>query len=399
MLRIVALTIVAFNLNASTALAENTYPSPYSDATLEQLSQQIVGFFKQQKLVGAGFGLATAAGPFFLQGYGLADREKNIPVDPNSTLFRWASVAKTLTAVLAVMLSEKEAIDLDRPIERYLKDYSTPKQILFNGCKRPSCVEPIKKSKKITLRMLLAHVAGIQHYRNGLSSPKPPLKAINNPSINTGIEWALPFFASKPLVSLPGYSYNYSTVGYNLAGVVMEHATGKSFAQLLKENVTEPNNLPTLQADYGWVDIPHRAAGYWQGDKQKIMRRLHNDISWKLPGGGALSSLFDLTNYCSALLDGSRLLKNKVMRKQLWRRHYPKISGYGLGFRVGKWNNRQLIVHDGAQEKSRSLLVLYPEDNLCFTFVTNSEFLNRTAMQQFFYPRIDTLLSYRKNDH
>ena len=381
-------------------LAEQTYPSPFSEQALNQLSSELEQFFKKQELVGAGFGLATSSGPFFLQGYGFADREHGLPVDPNSTLFRWGAIGNTLTALIAVMLSESGKIDLDRPINRYLKDYKIPNEVLFNLCRRKSCAEPLpKRAKKITLRMLLSHVAGIQHINDGVSRPEPPIQKINNPKTNRGIAWILPFFAHNPLVSLPGHRFNYSKYGYILAGAVMEQAASLRYSELLKKYVSIPAHLKSLQPDYGWIDLPQRATGYVRQADKKIVPspHPHSDISWQLPSAGTVSTLFDLTSYCSTLLNDGKLIKNRAARKQLWRRHYPKISGYGLGFRVGHWKNRKQVMHDGAQHKVRSLLTIYPDDNLCFVFVTNSEYASSKTTQYFMNTHIDELLSSPTN--
>ncbi len=75
----------------------------------------------------------------------------------------------------------------------------------------------------------MAHYAGIAHYDNGFGSPQPPLNEINNEKINTGMEWALKYLTPMPLAAPVDYSYNYTTFGFNLAGVVIEKAVNESF--------------------------------------------------------------------------------------------------------------------------------------------------------------------------
>ena len=59
---------------------------------------------EEQKLVGLAIGLIRDGELVHLAGYGFADREAGIEVDPGKTMFRWASISKPLTAIAAVQL-------------------------------------------------------------------------------------------------------------------------------------------------------------------------------------------------------------------------------------------------------------------------------------------------------
>ena len=83
----------------------------------------------------------------FIRGYGYANAEKKEPVTTH-TMFRWASISKTLTAVAAMQLVERHQLDLDADVRGYVPEFPD-------------------KGKPITTRQLLCHESGIPHYHNG----------------------------------------------------------------------------------------------------------------------------------------------------------------------------------------------------------------------------------------
>ena len=83
----------------------------------------------------------------FARGYGVADAEGDLPVEPDS-VFRWCSISKTLTAAAVMNLAEREQLDLDRPIFDILDDFAP-----YNG------VWGDNRLRRITVRQVLNHRA------------------------------------------------------------------------------------------------------------------------------------------------------------------------------------------------------------------------------------------------
>ena len=73
-----------------------------------------------------------------------------------------------------------------------------------------------------------------------------------DPNINTGMEWALELFIDNPLVHRPNTGFDYSTFGYNLAGVVFEKGTGRSLAEIVDTEISQKMSIMTLSPDYFW---------------------------------------------------------------------------------------------------------------------------------------------------
>ena len=102
---------------------------------------------KQQELVGLAVGVVKDGRIEYLKGYGWADREKQTPVT-RQTMFRWASISKSLTAVAALQLWERDRLELGRDVRDYVPEFP-------------------EHNATIRIRHLLSHQGGIVHYTNG----------------------------------------------------------------------------------------------------------------------------------------------------------------------------------------------------------------------------------------
>lgn len=168
------------------------------------------------------------------KGYGLADVENSVPATAD-TIYRIASISKSITATAAMKLVEAGKLDLDAPIQRYCQDFP-------------------KKPWPITARELLSHQSGIRDYRN------------EEESINTrhyaSIKEALTQFASDPLEFEPGTKMQYTSYGYIVLGCVIEGASGTSYDRYMHQAIFEPALMPATRLDDVFAIIPHRARGY-----------------------------------------------------------------------------------------------------------------------------------------
>src|SRR6266853_7016430 len=111
-------------------------------------------------------------------GFGLADLENNVPASEH-TLFRLASISKSLTATAAMQLWERGQLDLDAPVQKYCPSFA-------------------QKPWPITTREVLGHLAGIRHYKSG-SQDDPEVG--NTKHFDDPIQGGLKFFENDPLVS------------------------------------------------------------------------------------------------------------------------------------------------------------------------------------------------------
>lgn len=368
---------------------------------IDQIVRQLM--IKQQ-IVGLAVGIVHNKETGFLKGYGYADLGAKIPVDVNQTLFRWASLSKPVTAIITAQLVKAGIVNWDFPIQTWFKTYQMPKFYLLDcatnaqtstlndyrfPCDRGYTEVPLPPSSKITLRTLLGHTAGIIGYDNPRGSAEPNTSYLDSQRNQSILRWGLENLLTKPLLAIPSREYHYTTFGYNLAGVVLEEASGQPYPQLLQTYINNPANLNTLQPDYQWETIPNRVIGYRREKGQIIQDRL-TDVSWKMAGGGLMSTPKDLTTFCGALMDNTLL--DERAKRTLWTEQITskgKTTEYGLGFGIGRWKNHVYIGHSGSQENTKTRLEFYPKDNLCIVIMSNT---NTTKTNSFVKAIAQTIL-------
>jgi|GEM_PF-2740566 len=371
-----------------------------SPALSQKLDLAVQREMTRQKLVGAAIGVVRKGKIIHMKGYGFADRENKIPVVANKTMFRWASISKTIAGIVAVRLHFQKALDLDASISKYYTTYKVPttyvekcngKTSIVRGGRTYKCslgffTFPIPTAQqKITSRMLGGHLGGISHYSNGKGSPSPSAVSAADPKINTGMEWAMKNLVNRPLIAVPGSKYSYTTFGFNLLGVVLEKAGKRSFHDMAKDQIFKPAGMTTMQPDYEWTKIPNRAVGYYSrtsNGKTSIFRQGSSDVSWKLAGGGFISTLEDMARYCQSLM-GNKVLTD-AMKKVIWTRQKTtagKSISYGIGFSVSSSTTRPFVAHTGSQEKTKTFLYYFLKEETCLVGMTNSTYANVSSLR------------------
>ena len=350
--------------------------TPYIRTVLEEhpeLDTYLDEMMASEELVGLGVAVVRGQDIVYLRGLGHEDREANREVDPAATLFRWASVAKGVTALASMIAVDAGDLDLDEDVTAYFPEYRVPAQYL-DGCEDETCVTALDAAdRRVSMRQLLSHTAGMQHYTNGVADPVPDSSVTDDPASNEGFAWALALWTDAPLVAVPGTRYSYSTFGFNLAGVVLERAVGAPFAEYVDLHVAEVLEMDTMRPDYAWVHDRRRAVGYWRNTSGSVGREGDNDVSWKLPAGGYISTVADLARYCGGLM--GEVVLPPALRDEMWTTQ-PPAGSYGLGFGVSDTR----ISHTGAQQKTRTAIRVRHDESLCFVLMTNSTWADPGAI-------------------
>jgi len=169
------------------------------------------------------------------RGYGLANREWNIPND-GDTKFRLGSVTKQFTAVAIMVLIERGLVDLDAPVKSWLPD-------------APATWD------SVTVRHLLAHTSGLPNFTD-FDDYEP---AKTRPATLDGL---IARFRDRPLDFQPGEGWAYSNSGYVVLTAIVEKAGGASYADFVAANLFEPLGMGDSGYDSHAAILPHRASGY-----------------------------------------------------------------------------------------------------------------------------------------
>jgi CubicO group peptidase (beta-lactamase class C family) len=284
-------------------------------------------------------------------GFGFADLENNVPASEH-TLFRLASISKSLTATAAMQLVERGKLDLDATVQKY-------------------CPAFPQKSAPITTRLVMGHLAGIRHYKSG---SQDDLEVGNTKHFDDPIQAGLDFFKNDPLLSDPGKQFHYSTQGYTLVGCVVEGASGAKYTDFVRQNVFLPAGMEHTQVDNRFAIIPYRTRFYQKSESGTVENADFLDSSYKIPGGGWLSSAEDMARFEIAILD-DKLLKRST-RDLMWTPLKPSESaanGYALGWGSTHEDGILFVGHSGGQQGTSTDFLLAPEQRAGVVVLANME--------------------------
>jgi serine beta-lactamase-like protein LACTB, mitochondrial len=305
-----------------------------------------------QKLVAISFAVAQEGKIVLEEHLGFENREAGIATSPH-TMYRWASISKPVTAIAAMQLAETGKLNLDVDVRTLVPEFP-------------------EKPWTVTPRGLLCHQGGIVHYSNGEVIKLPRPTTPENPYEDVIL--ALGTFKESPLVCEPGTKYSYTTHGYMLLGAAVERATGAKFWPLVRETIAQPAGMTSFRPDYQWEAIEHRAVGYEKNNEGQMVRSTDTDVSWKLAGGGFISTVGDLSRFSIALLD-NKLVTPETLAEMSTKQNLKsgETTNYGLGLNVGKLADKAIIFHSGSQEKTATFLLMVPGDRLSVAVMCNTE--------------------------
>jgi len=291
------------------------------------------------------------------EGFGLADREKNIPATEH-TMYALASISKPLTATGLMILVERGLINLDSPINDYLGEAKL--QARVGG------------AAEATVRRVASHTAGLplhsQHFYDDEPHRPPPM------------DETIHRYGS--LVTAPGERYQYSNLGYGLLGYVISRVSGESYADFMREEVFASLGM-------GYTSV-HVGPGLEEGQAVKytpdglVVPPYDSDS----PGASAIySSAHDLVHFAmshlkndlpdqkaiisDAAIDAMQKPSPETGPMREWER---EGSGYGIGWFIGVTEDGlRVIQHSGGTVGVSTVLALAPEENLAVAVLSNTD--------------------------
>jgi CubicO group peptidase (beta-lactamase class C family) len=307
----------------------------------------------RQQAVGVAVGVVRDGEIVYLKGYGLADREKRLPVTTES-VFNWASNSKPMAAVLAMQLVEKGMLDLDADVRSYVPEFPD-------------------KGATITTRQLLCHQSGIPHYKNGAVIPSASKHLTQEAWLDPVV--GLSKFDRSPLLFSSGEKTSYSSYAYVLLSAVIDRAGKQRYAEQVQERVACPLNMKSLQLDMAGDGQPNWVTGYEKNLAGKTVITKETAHYWKHGAGGYESNISDFARWTKGLLD--HRLVNAETERQMWTLQPTrdgKPAEYGLGFRLKKVGDKLEVSHGGQQDETTTHLVIYPNEALGMVVMSNCDY-------------------------
>jgi CubicO group peptidase (beta-lactamase class C family) len=320
-----------------------------ADGTVRgELARRLDGRMKE--LEAGGFSgvllVAKDGGVILAKGYGMADREKKIPVTAD-TVMCIGSVTKQFTGAAILKLETQGKLRVSDPITRYFKGVPDDKT-------------------GITLHHLLTHSAGFE-------------AELGDDYQKIGRDDFIRLALTSKLRSKPGERYRYSNVGYSLLGAVIEIVTGQSYERYVHDQLFVPAGM--MKTGYllpPWA--PNELAhGYLRDGKDWGTMR---DKPWASDGpywhlranGGILSTAGDMYRWHLSLLAETVLPTSA--KDKYFKPHVPEgpVGGshYGYGWVIDRTpRGTRVITHNGGNGVFAADCYRFIDDDV-FLFIASS---------------------------
>jgi len=294
---------------------------------------------------------------------------------PNDqTIYEIASITKTYTGLVVAKAILDGKVELDKDIRHYLNNYEYKNLELSN--------------QYITLRHLMTHTSGLPQNFAYSSEDRAKGIAFEKMSKYSRDDYFNDLKKVK-LNSVPGDDYQYSPVGSNLAGYILESVYQKPFASLISEFITTKS---------GEQDTKFRGTNF-ESDKITVGtdgngNQMPLASAYWFADGGLTSNVESVTRYIQHQLSSE---PEVALSHQLLDENW---TGHGRAF---SWNtykydsNEQTLYHSGGSMGTSSWLAIYPKKNMGIFIVTNVADSNtQEELNNISNKIVDYLMAYNK---
>lgn len=299
------------------------------EAFTQYLDNRIANLMEAYDIPGANIALIKGGEIIYTKAFGYADLEARRKMTTD-TYLRVESISKSVTAWGVLRLAEQGKIQLDSPVNNYIKSWSFPKSEF--------------DVEKITVRQLLSHCAGLPlgdfTKRYAPSQETPSLKDCLS--------------AEAVLVREPGTSFSYSNIGFNMLELLIEEVTGRDFSEYMEHEILVP--LGMNNANYSWSEAFNPAVPFGYDLKGKAVPVY---IYPEKGSGGLFSTVEDIAVFVAAGMPGFVHNKNVLGTQSIEMLYTPNANklgvysyvfdSYGLGYYIENLQNGSLAVSHGGQ--------------------------------------------------
>ncbi len=318
-----------------------------------ELQSRVGEILNRWPSVGFAFGVVRDGSPEFSSAHGLADIETRTPITED-TVFRIGSITKTFTAIAAMQLAEQGLVDLDAPVNDYLRAY---RLVPADPGWRPA-----------TVRHLLTHTAGI--------GEQVPRSAALRRDFGVTVPMGRPvptlaehYRGRVRLDTEPGSRFRYTDHGPATVGQIVEDVSGVALDRYLREHVFLPLGMTSTDLLRSEVVRPRVATGYVlraHGARAVAERQFLTAAA-----GSAYSTPRDMARYLQALLGGGVNEHGSVLKPEtlagMFQAQYrpdPRLAGVGLAFLRGDAGGHLTVEHQGTLPGFKSQIFLAPDDGV-----------------------------------
>src|ERR1043166_3867176 len=358
------LLLAGLPLAATAPLSAQT-PADFAKAW-EPVAREFHAALAREGVVGGALWFIRGDSVLAREFQGMADQASGRKIDANS-IFHWASITKTLTAIGIMQLRDRGKLSLDDPIVKYV-----PELMAVHN--------PYGPMEAITIRHLLSHSAGFRNPTWPWGGDKPW-----HPFEPTDWSQLVAMMPYTEILFPPGSKYSYSNPGLIFLGRVIEKLTDDDYEVYIDKNILKP-----LGMTHSYYDItPYhlltdRSNNYEMHDGTLVTNGLDFDTGITTSNGGLNAPISDMVKYFAFLLgkgpgaSGPVPVLKRSSLEEMWHPVLPASDGEAMGdsvalsFFVKHVGNTRLIGHTGSQRGFRAFFYLENGSGTAVIAATNT---------------------------
>ena len=314
---------------------------PQEKQIREAYKKQISKTLKKKNIAGATVAVVSSEGILWIDNFGYADLEKNLPVT-EETIFGLGSVTKVFTSTAVMQLAERGHINLDNPLNEYLPAFQ-----MMDDC------------SGVTPRNVLTHHSGLPSdiFRGMFNQQPEDYKQVVN------------YMNQEYMAGIADQIRAYSNSGYTLLGHMIAEVSKTEYQEYINQNILQPLNMQNT----GFNDLDNASKTY-DGKGNAQPDAYLRDI----PAGGLFSSSKDMAKFLQAYLSQSQqLLKKATFNEVLEKQHQDAALNFSNEYALG-WNVTsrphagKIYTHTGTTLYFNSAVALSPKADVGVIILTNS---------------------------
>ena len=313
----------------------------YNNNNGNSLDEKINSVIKKYDVQGASYAIVKDGQVESIHNIGYANVKQKKKVEDN-TAFKIASISKTVTAYAVMQLVDEKKLDLDTPVQQYIKNWKLPETEYDN--------------EKVTLRTLMSHTAGISDSSEfGYTKPLPSVEqALTQRNIR--------------LIREPATKFEYSSFsGFAICQLVIENVTGESFENYMKKHIFTSLNM--------------KYAGYYNQSAENItmatpyagIDKAVNVTPIVMTGAGGISATSaDMANFVIGMMKYYQTSNREMFQAQ--KNTESAFGIYGLGIIPHKLANGTIVYeHNGTLTGWNAQIAFEPNSKRGIVFLCNSD--------------------------
>ena len=336
-------------------LAAGSTPAPEDHTELvSALDSRIPALASEWNVPGIAVAIVKNGTVVFEKGFGFKDRERQLPVTPQ-TLFAIGSTTKAFTTFVMGTLCDEKKLDWDTPVVTYLPSFQ-----LYDSA----------VSGRVTPRDLACHRTGV---------PRHDLLWVNSNLTRPQLAYRLRYLPNTDDLRA---KWQYNNLMYAAAGYLIEEITHRTWEDAVRDRIFTP--LGMSSSTFSVKDSSQDLACAYEKRDDAVLRVPYRDIQNIGPAGSINSCLADLIPWVMLHLNdgvykGHRLIQSSTL-KDIHAPHMllspSEISGvetlgYGLGWVIENYRGHRRVWHDGGIDGFTAAISLIPEENIGIIVLTN----------------------------